>query len=275
MIPDKLTGHSISSTAGTERMDQNVAEQTLVLIKPDALLNSLTGYILSTLSEFHTGLRFAANKIVCVHKALAEEHYDEHKGKAFYDSLLEYIMGCAHYPSAPEKRRVIALVLQGPEAIKKIRKIAGPTNPHVARETNPGTIRALGTVVPILDDNGNIISDRIDNLIHASACLEDAEREIKLWFKPNDIPPGMRTYAVDVSDPFYYFKDSELSSTYRPGWTCLLAPGDTAWSSDLEALRLIADGAAATTPLGTVAAKSLINEDFNSCNCGCTADSTK
>ena len=61
-------------------MDNDTAEQTLVLIKPDALLNSLTGYILATLSEFHTGLRFAAAKIVRVHKMLAEEHYAEHQG---------------------------------------------------------------------------------------------------------------------------------------------------------------------------------------------------
>ena len=63
-------------------------ESSLVLIKPDALKNSLTGYILSQFSEFHTGLRFAALKVVSVNLALAEEHYAEHKGKFFYPSLL-------------------------------------------------------------------------------------------------------------------------------------------------------------------------------------------
>jgi nucleoside-diphosphate kinase len=245
-------------------MDQNNMEQTLVLIKPDALLNSLTGYMLSTLSEFHTGLRFAAAKIVCVHKALAEEHYAEHQGKPFYEPLLEYIMGLAHYPDAPEKRRVIALILRGPGAIAKIRRIAGPTNPHVAREDQPGTIRALGTVVPIKDDDGNVVNQRIDNLIHASASVEEGEREIKLWFRPNDIPPGMRAYPTEVSDAFYYLRDGKLLATYEPGCTCLLTPGDTAWSSDLETLRLLSSGATAENPLGTVAAKYLLNEHLES-----------
>ena len=88
-------------------------EQTLVLIKPDALKNSLTGYVLSQLSEFHTGLRFAGAKIVHVSRMLAEEHYAEHRGKVFYPSLIEYIMGLLHYPDEPNGRRVIALVYQG------------------------------------------------------------------------------------------------------------------------------------------------------------------
>jgi nucleoside-diphosphate kinase len=69
-------------------MDSKDHEQTLVLIKPDALKNSLTGYVLSQLSEFHTGLRFAGMKVVRVSKILAEEHYAEHRGKVFYPSLL-------------------------------------------------------------------------------------------------------------------------------------------------------------------------------------------
>src|SRR5512137_1315022 len=118
-------------------------EQTLVLIKPDALKLSLTGYILMQLSEFHTGLRFAGAKIVHVSKMLAEEHYAEHRGKPFYPPLLDYIMGLLHYPDEPHKQRVIALVYQGPDAIKKLRDFAGPTNPHVAREQKPGCLRAL------------------------------------------------------------------------------------------------------------------------------------
>jgi nucleoside-diphosphate kinase len=130
-------------------------EQTLVLIKPDAMKNSLTGFILSMFSEFHTGLRFAAAKIVNVSLMLAEEHYAEHKGKAFFPSLLEFITGALHYPEEPWKRRVIAFVYQGPDAVAKIRAICGPTNPHVAREKNPGSIRALGTVVPLRTPRGN------------------------------------------------------------------------------------------------------------------------
>src|SRR5512136_1003303 len=186
-------------------MDKRELEQTLVLIKPDALKNSLTGYVLSQLSEFHTGLRFAGAKIVCVNQMLAEEHYAEHRGKPFFPALLEFIMGQSHYPDEPWKRKVIAFVYQGQDAVKKIRDLAGPTNPHAAREKKPGCIRALGTVVPITDASGKLIGERMDNLIHASANREDAEKEIKLWFRPNDMPPLMHTYETEPSDGFYYF----------------------------------------------------------------------
>jgi nucleoside-diphosphate kinase len=235
-------------------------EQTLVLIKPDALKNSLTGYVLSLLSEFHTGLFFAAAKTVHVHKMLAEEHYAEHRGKAFFPSLLEYIMGNLHLPEVEGKRRVIALVYQGPDAVKKIRDLAGPTNPLVAREKKPGCIRSLGTLVQLKNEKGEIIGDRMDNLIHASATDPEAEREIKLWFKPNDIPPAMQSYETETSDEHYYYHNNKLFTEYQKGSACLLAPGDTAWKSDLLALRQIVKGETPVCPLASVAAKYLINE---------------
>jgi len=236
-------------------------EQTLVLIKPDALKNSVTGFLLSQLSEFHTGSRFAAAKIVHVSRMLAEEHYAEHRGKVFYPALVDYIMGRSHYPNDSWKRRVIAIVYQGQSAMKKIRDIAGPTNPHEAREKNPGCIRALGTVVPIKDDAGSIIGERLDNLIHASATSSDAEREIKLWFQPCDIPPLMRAYPTQVCEEHYYFKDGKLYDKHEPNSVCLLAPGDVAWESDLEALRLLYQGSRAAYSIDAVAAKYLINRD--------------
>ncbi len=234
-------------------------EQTLVLIKPDALKNSLTGYVLSILSEFHTGLRFAGTKIVNVHRMLAEEHYAEHRGKAFYLSLLDYIMGLIHYPDEPWKQRVIALVYQGPDAVKKIREIAGPTNPLAAREQKPGCIRALGTLVPIKDAAGKMLAERMDNLIHASASDEEAEREIKLWFKPNDIPPSMHAYPTEVCDVHYSYKDNRLYKDHIPGGICFLSPGDVAWKSDLETLRLLQQDLQADNTLETVVAKYVIN----------------
>lgn len=240
-------------------MWQEKFEQTLVLIKPDALKNSLTGYVLSQLSEFHTGLRFAGSKIVYVSRMLAEEHYAEHRGKIFYPSLLEYIMGILHYPEEPWKRRVIALMYQGPDATQKIRDICGPTNPHIAREKKPGCIRALGTLVPLKDADGNLIGERMDNLIHASATDEDSEREIKLWFKPTDIPPFMRPYPTEVNDSYYYFKENRLFLTHEPGSICLLAPGDIAWKTDMDTLRSLQKSEPAPCSLETVAAKYLIN----------------
>jgi len=242
-------------------MHREEVEQTLVLIKPDALKNSVTGFLLSQLSEFHTGSRFAATKIVQVSRMLAEQHYAEHQGKAFYPSLIDYIMGHAHYPDDTSKRRVVAIVYRGPQVLQRIRNVAGPTNPHIAREEKPGCIRALGTVVPIKDAAGRVISERLDNVIHASATRADAEREIKLWFVPCDIPPLMRAYPTDVCEEQYYLRHGELCSTYEPGSVCLLAPGDVVWRSDLEMLRLRSQNAPAAPNLDTVAAKYLINRN--------------
>ena len=242
-------------------MDTQPREQTLVLIKPDALKNSVTGFILSQLSEFHTGSRFAAAKIVNVHRMLAEEHYAEHKGKPFYEALLEYITGAVHYPEDKWKRRVIAIVYLGENVLGTVRQMAGPTNPHKAREERPGCLRALGTIVPIVDAEGKKIDDRMDNLVHASANPEDAEREIKLWFIPHDIPPLMRGYPTEVCQTHYYYKDGRLYNNYEPGSVFLLAPGDVVWKSDLEVLQQHAEGKGAEDTLSKVVAKYLINRN--------------
>lgn len=243
-------------------MDKRELEQTLVLIKPDALKNSVTGFILSQLSEFHTGARFAAAKIVNVNKMLAEEHYAEHKGKVFYDALLDFITGKAHYPENEKwKRRVIAIVYQGPNVLKKIREIAGPTNPLQAREERPGCIRSLGILVPIKDKKGNAVDNRMDNLIHASITPADAEREIKLWFLPHDIPPLMRAYPTQTCQTHYYYKNGQLYDTYEPQSIFLLAPGDVAWKTDLDILQSHARKKPAKASLNSVIAKYLINRN--------------
>jgi len=240
-------------------MDTTQLEQTLVLIKPDALKNSVTGFLLSQLSEFHTGSRFAAAKIVNVNRMLAEEHYAEHRGKGFYAALLDYITGKVHYAQDAWKRRVIAIVYLGPNSVRAVRDIAGPTNPHKARDERPGCLRALGTVVPIVDAQGNKIDDRMDNLIHASANHEDAEREIKLWFIPHDIPPLMRAFPTEVCQTHYYYKNDCIFNTYESDSVIILAPGDVAWASDLEILRQQTPGQPSAGKLGKVVAKYLIN----------------
>ena len=243
-------------------MTSKKIERSLVLIKPDALKNSLTGYILSQFSEFHTGLRFAALKVVSVNVALASEHYAEHYGKFFYPSLVDYIRGLIHYPDDPGKRRVIAIVYQGPDAIKTIRSICGPTNPHDARAERPGCIRAMGTVVPLKDEKGEYLGDRMDNLIHASANSDDAQREIKLWFKPSDIPPVMRGYETVICDEYFYYKDNALSTKYFDGSLCFLSPGKIVWKTDMEALHKIIVGQDAKgMTANTVVAKYLTNRE--------------
>lgn len=213
------------------------------------------------MSEFHTGARFAGVKVVNVSKFLAAEHYAEHVGKPFYEPLLDYLTGALHYPEEVKwKRRVIAIVYQGVGVLERLRGIAGPTNPHKAREEKPGCIRSLGTVVPIKDAAGNTIENRMDNLIHTSASHEEAEREIKLWFLPFDIPPLMRAYPVETCHKHYYYKDGRLYETYEPDSIFLLAPGDPVWKSDLDILRSYARNEPKGR-LNAVVAKYLINRD--------------
>jgi nucleoside-diphosphate kinase len=242
-------------------MAEQIRESSLVLIKPDALKNSLTGYILSQFSEFHTGLRFAALKVVAVNLALAEEHYAEHKGKFFYPALLDYIRGYLHYPDDPSKRRVIAILYRGPNAIKNIREICGNTNPHEARAQRPGCIRALGTVIPLYDEKGKFIGDRSDNLIHASANPEDAEREIKLWFLPTDIPPIVRSFPTETSKEYFYYKNNTISSKYTDGSFCFIAPGDIVWKTDIKVLHQLIKSKKQDYSTNAVIAKYLINKE--------------
>ena len=232
-------------------------EQTLVLIKPDALKLALTGYILSSLAEPHTGLRLASSKIVHVSDTLAKEHYAEHRGKPFFSELIDYLCGRIHETEG-YKRRVIALVYYGTDAVANIRAKTGPTNPLVARDKAPWTIRALGALIP---NSAQLqCSSRMDNLVHASASLEDAEREIKLWFRPRDICPDVRAWQSVICDEHYYCNEAGcLTTTYRDGVTCLLAPGKPVWKSDLDLLRDIVAGGGDDPRIWRVAAKYLIN----------------
>ena len=146
-------------------------QSTLVLIKPDGLVKSLTGNILSKLSE--AKLIIIGAKVVRVSRKLAEEHYKHLKDKPFFDGLIRYIQG---EPYGEEYTRVLALVYQGEDAIGKVRSIAGATNPE---EAAPTSIRGA---------YGRITTKGVfENVIHASANEEDSEREIKLWFKPDEI----------------------------------------------------------------------------------------
>ncbi|MGQ0644176.1 MAG: nucleoside-diphosphate kinase [Elusimicrobiota bacterium] len=152
-------------------MKKSNVEQTLVLIKPDGLKKSLTGNILSKLSE--TRLMIIAARVTQVSRELAQEHYQHLKDKPFFGELIDYIQG---KPYGPEYERVMALVYQGPDAIQKVRQMAGATNPE---EADPVSIRGA---------YGRITTKGVfENVVHASANAEDSEREIKLWFQPHEI----------------------------------------------------------------------------------------
>jgi nucleoside-diphosphate kinase len=152
-------------------MTAQSAEQTLVLIKPDGLKKSLTGNILSKLSE--TRLIIIGSRVVRVSEDLARNHYRHLVDKPFFGELLDYIQG---KPYGKDYERVMALVYRGPDAINKVRQMAGATNPEEADS------------VSIRGSYGRITTKGIfENVIHASADAADAEREIKLWFKPAEL----------------------------------------------------------------------------------------
>ncbi|MCK9523432.1 MAG: nucleoside-diphosphate kinase [Proteobacteria bacterium] len=240
-------------------MTTKAMEQTLVLMKPDCLKNSLTGYVLTKLSEYHAGLIYAGAKVVSITDMLASEHYAEHREKHFFPWLLKYVSGQVHFAQEPQKQRLLAFVFQGPGAVAAVREIAGPTNPTKARLEKPGSVRSLGTVIVVTDDNGKVIDEQSENLIHASANTEEAEREIKLWFTPQEIPVRLRAYETVQADALCYYKSGRALTAYEDGATCLFAPGDLVWASDLKIAKQHLAGEKADDTLELVAAKYLLN----------------
>ena len=111
----------------------------------------------------------------------------------------------------------------------------------------------------IKDAAGKTIGNRMDNLIHTSASHPEAEREIKLWFLPNDIPPMMRAYPTEICPTHYYYKNGRLYDTYEKDSVFLLAPGDVVWKTDLEILQSCARNEPAKGSLNAVVAKYTIN----------------
>lgn len=132
-------------------------EKTLVLIKPDAVERNLVGRILTYYED--KGLKILALRMEKVNKSFAEEHYKEHKGKSFFKELIDYIT----------RSPLCALVLEGQDAVEKVREINGSTKPEDQKE---GTIRKAYAL------------SITENSVHSSDSVENANKEIKLWF-PN------------------------------------------------------------------------------------------
>lgn len=135
-------------------------ERTLIIVKPDGVQRALVGQVIARFES--RGLRIAGLKLMRISRALAEEHYAEHRGKPFYEGTVNYMT------SAP----VVVMALEGPDAIAAARATMGATNPLNAQ---PGTIRA---------DFGLNISR---NIVHGSDKPETAEREINLYFRPEEL----------------------------------------------------------------------------------------
>ena len=147
-------------------------ERTLVLVKPDGVQRGLIGEVISRFEG--TGLKITGLKFIHIPHELAAQHYSEHKGKPFYDGLISFIT------SSPS----VAMVLEGTNAVANVRKLMGVTNPS---EAPPGTIR------------GDFGLDLGRNIVHGSANIEDAAREVPLFFDEAEIT----SYARAV-DPWIY-----------------------------------------------------------------------
>ncbi|WP_088226288.1 nucleoside-diphosphate kinase [Desulfosporosinus sp. FKB] len=135
-------------------------ERTFLMLKPDAIQRGLVGRIIAKLED--KGFKLVGLKLIQVDRALAEAHYAEHKGKGFFEPTVAYIM------SSP----VVAMVWQGKNVVALARELMGATNPANA---NPGSIR------------GKYGMDISRNVIHGSDSVASAEREIALYFKPEEL----------------------------------------------------------------------------------------
>ncbi len=147
-------------------------ERTLVVVKPDGVQRGLVGEILRRFEA--RGLKVVGVKMLQVGRDMAEEHYAVHRGKFFYEGLVSYIT------SGP----VVAMVLEGPEAIKAVRLMVGATRPY---ESAPGSIR------------GDFALAGLRNLIHASDAPETAAAELALWFRSDEL----QSYPRDLDRWIY------------------------------------------------------------------------
>jgi len=132
-----------------------IMEQSLILLKPDTVARHLIGEMISRFER--KGLKIAAMRMLTITQELVKRHYAEHLEKDFYPHLEKYIS------SGP----VVAMILEGHEAIKVVRHLIGPTN---GVNAPPGTIR------------GDYALSSQENLVHASDSLESAAREIEIFF---------------------------------------------------------------------------------------------
>lgn len=135
-------------------------EKTLVLVKPDAVQRGLAGEVISRLER--RGLKIVAMKMLRMGKALASRHYAVHQGKPFFDSLVEFITSCP----------IVAIVFEGTSAVQAVRRTMGETDPA---KSPAGSIR------------GDLGIEVQHNLVHGSDSVENAAKEIALFFSEEEI----------------------------------------------------------------------------------------
>lgn len=135
-------------------------EQTLLFVKPDGVMRGLTGEIIRRIER--KGLLITAIKLLKLNREKAEEFYNVHRGKPFFEALVK------HVTSGP----ILAMVIEGPNAVSVVRKLIGKTSPF---EAEPGTIR------------GDFGINLTKNVVHASDNIKNAEKEVAFFFKKREI----------------------------------------------------------------------------------------
>jgi len=140
--------------------EETTVERTLILVKPNGVARGLVGEVIARFER--RGFRLAGMKLLIVDRALAEKHYAEHVGKGFFEDLVSFIT------SGP----IVAMVVEGISAVKVSRDMMGATNPVDAA---PGTIR------------GDYALEIGENVVHGSDSVASAEREISLYFGPDEL----------------------------------------------------------------------------------------
>lgn len=144
-------------------------EPALAIIKPDGITKGLTGAVLTKFAQAE--LEIIALKITKSTRELAEQHYQHLKGQPFFNDVIAYLQGQGY-----KRKKLLAIIYYGEDAIKKCRKIAGDTNPE---EATPFSIRG---------SYGRITTKGLyENVVHVSSDKKESEREIKLWFEPEEI----------------------------------------------------------------------------------------
>jgi len=151
-----------------------VSERTLILIKPDGVQRLLVGRILERYEQ--RGLKIVGLKLVQTSRDLAETHYAEHRERPFFGGLVDFIT------SAP----LVAMALEGLNAVAVCRAINGATRPH---EASPGSIR------------GDFALETGQNLVHASDSVANAHQELALWFAPEELADYSRDIDAWVAGP--------------------------------------------------------------------------
>ena len=144
-------------------------EPALVIIKPDGVKKQLIGRVLDKFSQ--TGLEIVAVRLTTASREQVESHYKHIKNQPFFNDVVSYLLGELH-----REKRILVIVYYGESATKKCRKMAGATNPE---DANPMSIRG---------SMGRVTTKGVyENIVHVSATKNEAKREIKLWFNPDDL----------------------------------------------------------------------------------------